>query len=217
MKKIIATISALIIATTINAQDPVDKKAKAILDDLSVKTKGYNTIKAEFTFTILTREKKTETQTGAIQMKGEKYKLEIKGQEIYSDGKTVWTYLKDAKEVQVNDVTPPSDDNISPASIFTVYEKGFKYKYDKEEFRNGVAVQIINLYPNNPDKKKFHTVKLVVDKMKKQVIEIVLNMKDGSTYTYKIKKFAPNTDMKDNLFTFDSKTHPGVEVVDLRE
>ncbi len=217
MRKILATISSLILAGAIYAQEPIDKKAKAILDDLSVKTKGYNTIKAEFTFTILTREKKTETQTGAIQMKGEKYKLTIKGQEIYSDGKTVWTYLKDAKEVQVNDVTPASDDNISPASIFTVYEKGFKYKYDKEEFRNGIAVQIINLFPNNPDKKKFHTVKLVIDKVKKQVIEIVLNMKDGSTYTYKIKKFAPNTDMKDNIFAFDAKAHPGVEVVDLRD
>jgi outer membrane lipoprotein-sorting protein len=219
MNTIFLAISSLFLFTNLVSvqQQQEDKKAKSILDELSAKTKGYNTIKAEFIFTIVTREKKTETQNGTIQLKGDKYKLDIKGQQIYCDGKTVWTYMKDAKEVQINNVTPPSDENINPSTIFTVYEKGFKYKFDKEEVQNGNTIQIIDLYPNNPDKKKLHTVKLQIDKAKKQVTGIILLMKDGSTYTYTIKNFSPNIDINESTFTYDPKAHPGVDVVDLRD
>ena len=194
-----------------------DPKAKAILDELSKKTKTYASIKAEFAITVEDRDKKKETQNGNIQIKGNKYKLEIKGQEVISDGKTTWTYLKDANEVQVNNVDLNSTDAINPSNIFTVYEKGYKYKFDKEEAVKGITIQTINLYPENPEKKKYHTVKLMVDKTKKQITGIKMLMKDGSVNSYEIKKFTTNTEMNDALFTFDPKAHPGAEVVDLRE
>ena len=197
-----------------STQDP---KAKAILDELSSKTKAYASIKADFIFTIEDREHKKETQTGSVQIKGDKYKLEIKGQDVMSDGKTVWTYLKDANEVQVNIVDPNSTEVVNPSNIFTMYEKGFKYKFDKEETFNGKKVQTINLYPIFPDKKKYHTIKLMVDKVKKQIAGVKMLMKDGSTQLYTIKTFTPNVDMKDPLFVFDTKAHPGIEVVDLRD
>lgn len=50
------------------------------------------------------------------------------GQEIYCDGKTMWTYLKDANEVQISNYNPKSSD-INPSEIFTVYEKGFLSKF----------------------------------------------------------------------------------------
>ena len=43
-------------------------------------------------------------------------------QELFSDGKSQWTYLKKDKEVQVSNVDN-SGDAINPAKIFTVYEK----------------------------------------------------------------------------------------------
>lgn len=196
-------------------QEPVDKKAKGILDELSVKTKAYTTIKAEFSVTVESKDKKKETQNGTISIKGGKYKLEISGQEIICDGKTTWTYLKDANEVQINDVDPKSDE-LNPSKIFTIYEKDFKYKFDKEETTGGVVIQTINLYPTAPDKKKFHTVKLMIDKNKKQISSVKTLMKDGSSTTYTIKTFSPNLDMKDSNFTFDKAAHPGVEITDLR-
>ena len=58
-----------------------------------------------------------------------------------------------------------NEDAINPSKVFTIYEKGYKYKFDGED---GVT-EIISLYPENPDKKKFHTAKLYVDKTKKQI------------------------------------------------
>lgn len=220
MKNIFLIAGALIIGytTSINAQtEKPDLKAKGILDELSAKTKSYTSIKADFTIEMVNKEKKTEKQDGAIQLKGDKYKLDIKGQQIICDGKTTWTYLADANEVQVNNIDPNANDGISPSNIFTIYEKGFKYKFDKEETVGAVVIQTIILYPISPDKKKYHTVKLMIDKSKKQISSVKMMMKDGGTYTYTVKKFNPNTEIADASFVFDAKAHPGVEVVDLRE
>ncbi len=196
--------------TTLNAQN--DPKAKAILDELSKKTKAYTSIKAEFSFTVEKKDKTKETQVGKIEVKGAKYKLIIPGHEIYSDGKTVWDYIKDANEVQIKDVEVGGDENLNPSNIFTIYEKGYKYKFDSED----ATKQIVSLFPENPDKKKFHTVKLIIDKVKKQITQVKMMMKDGSTHTYEIKSFATNTEMLDTNFVFNTKAHPGISVEDLR-
>jgi len=196
--------------TTLNAQN--DPKAKAILDELSKKTKAYTSIKAEFSFTVEKKDKTKETQVGKIEVKGAKYKLIIPGHEIYCDGKTIWDYIKDANEVQVKDVEVGGDENLNPSNIFTIYEKGYKYKFDSED----ATKQIVSLFPENPDKKKFHTVKLIIDKVKKQITQVKMMMKDGSTHTYEIKSFATNTEMPDTNFVFNAKAHPGISVEDLR-
>ncbi|HVA98966.1 MAG TPA: outer membrane lipoprotein carrier protein LolA [Bacteroidia bacterium] len=211
----IATISTL----NLSAQDvPVDKKAKDILDKLSVKTKSYTSIKADFTITIANPAKKTsDTQSGTLEVKGDKYKLSIKGQDIISDGKVVWTYLKDANEVQINNVDNTSDDAINPTTIFTIYEKGFKYAFQSETKKGTQTIETIDLFPLNPAKKKYHTVKLMIDKAKNQITEFVVMMKDASTVTYTIKNFIPNVPVDDTTFTYNPKDHPGADVVDLRE
>ena len=112
--------------TSIVAQN--DPKAKTILDDLSAKTKAYTSIKAEFELVSEKKDKSKDTQKGKIQTKGSKYKLEIPGHEIYCDGKTVWDFIKDANEVQIKDMEVGGDDALNPSTIFTLYEKGYKYK-----------------------------------------------------------------------------------------
>jgi len=206
-------LALLVLAFAINSSAQNDPKAKTVLDDLSKTTKAYTTIKAEFSFTIEKKDKTKETQNGKIEVKGVKYKLVIPGHEIYCDGKSVWDFIKDANEAQLKDMDAGGEDAVNPSTIFTMYEKGFKYKFESED----ATKQIISLFPNNPDKKKFHTVKLVIDKTKKQISSVKMLMKDGSTHTYDIKSFVANADMPDTNFVFDKKTHPGVEVEDLRD
>ena len=196
---------------TAKAQDQ-DPKAKKILDELSAKTKAYSTIKAEFSWIIEKKDKTKDTQSGKIQTKGAKYKLEIPGHEIYCDGKTVWDYIKDANEVQIKDMEVGGDDVVNPSTIFTIYEKGFKYKFVSED----ATTQIIELYPMNPDKKKFFTIKLFIDRTKKQITSVKMMMKDGSTQTYTIKTFTGDAVIPDTDFTFDPKTHKGVSIEDIR-
>lgn len=208
-------LGLLSIGITVQAQN--DPKAKQILDQLSSKTKSYSTIKADFNYTLDNEvDDMHETQPGTIAIKGEKYMLNIAGQEIKSDGKTVWTYLKDAEEVQISEIDKDNQEQITPTSIFTMYEKGFKQKFIKEENISGVNTAVIHIFPIDLDSKAYHTVKLYINKDKMQLSKVEIMGKEGDSYTYTIKSFQPNVNLPDNYFVFNKADYPDVEVVDLR-
>ncbi|MES2131650.1 MAG: outer membrane lipoprotein carrier protein LolA [Bacteroidota bacterium] len=207
MKKLFLFLSAIALSVQVsNAQDQ-DPKAKTILDDLSKTTKAYKTIVSEYLFTSLNKDKKLlEKQTYKVQVKGDKFKLDIPGNTIVCDGKKIWAFNKDANEVTIKKYDATNEDQLNPSKIFTMYETGYKYKFDKEEKVGTATYNVITLYPSvKPEKKKFHTVKLYVDKTKKQIAKLIMLMKDGSTQTYEIKSFKPNVDLPDQGFVFDTK------------
>ncbi len=189
--------------------------AKAILDNLSKKTTSYNSIKATFDYNMKnSTDNIDETQKGSLITQGDKYHLNISTHEVISNGKTIWTVLNDVEEVQINDVDDEDEeDYISPSNILKLWEKGFKYKYDKEITLNGVATHVINLYPENPGDKSFHTIKLYVKKAALEPAQIVIKGKDGTDFTYTINTFQTNLNLPANTFTFKKS---GYEVIDLR-
>lgn len=216
MKQIILT--ALIITGFVTgAAAQTDAKAKAILADVSKKYRSYDVIKTEFSYTLENPQAKIkETQTGTlfVRSKANKYKVLLKGQELISDGKSQWTYLKADKEVQVSEVDNSSD-ALNPAKIFTIYEKGFKSLYTGDTKANGKTYHNIDLTPSD-SKRTFFKVRLKVDKATKQISNAVIFDKNGNRYTYTIKTFTPNVKVSESTFAFDAKNYPGVEVVDLR-
>jgi outer membrane lipoprotein-sorting protein len=135
-------------------------------------------------------------------------------QELYSDGKSQWTYLKDNKEVQITDVDNNAD-GINPAKIFTVYEQGYKYLFTGEKKVGSKTLQTIDLSPLDIKKTVFK-IRLTIDKAAKQITNVVIFDKSGNKYTYAIKTFTPNVKVAETTFAFDAKKYPGVEVVDLR-
>ncbi len=201
----------------VNAQDQ-DPKAKAILDDLSKTTKAYKTITADYVFTMLNKDKKqVEKQSGKVMIKGDKFKLEIPGNTIVCDGKTLWNYNKDAKEVTIKNFDAANEDQLNPSTLFTIYETGYKFKYDKEEKVGTAMSHVIDLYPSvKPEKKKFHSVKIYIDKVKKQVNKMVMLMKDGGQNVYEIKSFKPNVEIADPTFVFDTKGLKADQISDER-
>jgi outer membrane lipoprotein carrier protein len=219
MKKLILTALSLFTFNIFVLAQEQDPKAKPILDELSKTTKTYKTMVADYTFIMLNKDgKQLEKQSGKVQLKGTKFKLEIPGNTIVSDGKTMWNYNKDAKEVTIKNFNADNDEQLNPNKIFTMYETGFKYKYDKEEKAGTATYQVIDLYPSvKPEKKKFHTVKLYVDKTKKQVGKMVMLMKDGGKQVYEIKSMKPNSELSDNLFVFDTKSFKADQIIDERD
>jgi len=216
MRKITLALMVLV-AFTASAYAQTDAKAKAILAEVSKKYKSYNIVKTDFTFTLENPKAKVkETQQGTLYVKANsnKYKVAMTNQELFSDGKSTWTYLKKDKEVTVNNVDN-SGDAINPAKIFTVYEKGFKYIYTGEEKVGGKTYQMIDLTPIDL-KKSIFKIRLSIDKTAKQIANVVLFDKNGNKYTYNVKTFSPNINLPETTFAFDAAKYPGVEVVDLR-
>ncbi len=211
--------------TTSYAQQ--DAGAKKILSGVSQKYKAYDAIKTDFVFTLENPQAGIkDTQTGSLvaKSKSNKFKVTIYGkkvdgkpaimQEVMSDGKNQWTYLKKDNEVQLNNVDKGGD-GISPAQIFTIYEHGYKYLYTGEQKVAGKLCQVIDLSPTD-SKKSIFKIRLFIDKAQKQIYSALIFDKNGNKYNYTMRSFATNTSVPDNTFTFDPKAHPGVEVVDLR-
>lgn len=197
------------------AQKVKDPKATAILKEVSTKYNSLKSYSANFKVaTIDQQNKTTSTQTGSIAVKGNKYRLTIKGQEVLCNGQTVWTYLKESNEVQVNNVSEKSD-AITPASIFTIYEKGFSSKYMNEKKEGAQTLQMIELVPDD-QKKTYFKIQISIDKERKQLVTARIFDKNGSHYLYSIDKFQSNVIIPDTGFTFNEAKYPGVEVVDLR-
>jgi len=215
MKKII--LALFIVGTAINANAQTDAKAKAILAEVSKKYRTYDVVKTDFTFTLNNAQAKVkETQQGTLYVKANanKYKVAMTNQDLISDGKVQWTYLKNDKEVQISNVDN-SGDAINPAKIFTIYEKGFKYIYTGDSKVGAKTYQMIDLSPTDT-KKSIFKVRLSIDKASKQIANVVIFEKNGNTYTYNVKTFTPNAKVPETTFAFDAKKYPGVEVVDLR-
>ena len=217
MKKII-TLLFLIGSFLTQAQDQ-DPKAKVILDEVSKVTKAYKSILADVVFTVFDKDKKPveKPQSWKVQVKGQKFRLEIPGTVIVCDGKTLWNYNKDAKEVTIKNFDASADEQ-NPSKIFTMYENGYKYKYDKEQKIAAVLCHAIDLFPViKPEKKKFHTAKIFVDKVKKQVIQLRMMMKDGGVQEYMVKSMKTNTEMPDAIFVFDTKGFKADQINDERD
>lgn len=212
MKKILLLIA--FIPGFVFGQNP--EKAKEILDQLSAKTKTYTTIEADFSFAMENQQEDIQEQyDGDISIKGDKYKVNLMDVDTYFDGKTMWTHMIDAEEVNVDEPDPEDEETLNPAKIFTIYETGFKYTFVGEKTKDGVVMYHIDLYPINRDK-PYSRIKLEIKKNDMQLNGIKQIGKDGNNYTILIKNMKTNTPMADNMFVFDEAANPDVDIIDMR-
>ena len=216
MKKSLLVLVACVLGSLpIQAQD--DARSKAIVDKLMTQAKAWTSFEADFSSRLQnTKDKLDVKQEGNMKVKGKKFRLVLDKNTIINDGVTLYTYNKDANEVSLND-PKEMDQDLDPSTLFTQYEKGFKSQFVEEKAdAAGVMTQVVKLFPLDPAKKPFHTVVLTVDKAKTLPRSIQVLYKDGTVVTYTLKKFTPNVELADALFTFDKSKYPGVEENDMR-
>lgn len=151
----------------------------------------------------------TESASGTAYMQGEAYKMEIEGQQIISDGKTLWTYLIDDEEVMVSN--PKDDDNIiTPIKLLTTYDKDYTMKYGKSSEK---GIKVVEM--SNP-KGEFSKVTLKINEAKLEIVSATISNRSGDAFTIKIKKTVFDQNLDAKFFTFDEKAHPKVDVIDMR-
>jgi outer membrane lipoprotein carrier protein len=200
-----------------NSLGQSDPEAKQILDKASDKIKSFKAIQATFTLAIQDAQGQSEgTKKGTLLMKGNKFKVDITGQEIYSDGSTIWTYDKSSNEVTITKYDATTN-SWSPQKLFTnFYDKDFLYKVNGEQKANGKIVQEIEMTPTDKSR-NFHKIYLYIDKKTHMVISGKLLDKNGNRYTYSVNNVNGKAAISDGSFSFDKSKHPGVEEVDLRQ
>ncbi|HEY4208619.1 MAG TPA: outer membrane lipoprotein carrier protein LolA [Puia sp.] len=193
-----------------------DPDAKKVLDGLSAKLKSYKAVQANFTLTVEDSKGKLQgSKSGMVYVKGNKYHFSITGQDVYCDGKDVWSYDKSSNEVTITKADPTTQ-TISPDKFFTnFYDKDFLYKLNGESKVNGRAVQEVELTPVDKTKPFFKAL-LYVDKAQHTPVSIKWFDKNGNRYTLHTSKLNGNAPLTDAQLAFNKTKYPGVEEVDLR-
>lgn len=213
MKKLFLTFVSAFVFQVSFAQ--YDAGALETLDAMSKKYKAFTSFEANITSSMTNEvEGIKEEFKGKITVKGDKFRLVMDEQEIINNGTTVWTYLPAAKEVNIDNYDPNSED-INPSKIYEIYKKGYKYLRLGEKTEGGVVCEEIDLVPEKKDA-QFFKIKMIITKKDKSIQSWTMFDKSGNKYKYTISRFNPNVNVADAMFTFDPKKYPGVEVIDLR-
>ncbi len=216
MKKLGIMIILFGLFGTVNAQ--VDQKAKEILDKMSDKYQSIPSYKTNFVYRLHNKvENIDEEFSGEIIVKGEKYVLFMSDQEIYNDGKTIWTFLADANEVNI-DYYMPDEGDLSPNNIYSAYKKGYRYRWIENKRIGSRTFNVVELQPENPkdpDKIFFHIV-LSIDRADNTMHSWEMYDRGGNIFSYSISGFNPQFVAEDSFFKFNESKYPDVEVVDLR-
>lgn len=191
-----------------------DAKADGILDKVSAKIKGLKTFYVEFSATIKNSTNGTNTNmSGKGWVKGDKFSATYGETTLISNGIKTWSIVKEEKTVYETDASGADEESINPKKLMTIWETGFKSKYEKEETLGGEKVHMIYLYPKNPKKANYHTIIVYVSKEDNELKKAILKSNDGTVSTFTMTKFTSNPAIEDSKFVFDKSKYPGYTVV----
>ncbi|MGC1244301.1 MAG: outer membrane lipoprotein carrier protein LolA [Chryseosolibacter sp.] len=211
-KTFLAALLLVLVKVTFAQYDP---KALEILEAMGEKYKSMPSYEANFSYALTNDvENIKEEFKGKLTVKGDKFRISLPEQEVINNGATVWTYLPEVKEVNIDNYDRNSGD-INPLKIYEIYQKDFKYLYIQDKTEAGVACEEVDLVPEKKDAQYFK-IKLLIKKKDRVIQSLTMFDKGGNRYKYTITKFVPNNEIADSYFSFDPKKYPGVEVIDLR-
>lgn len=216
MRKIFMVFAVVLTANLTWAQS--DSKATQILEEVSAKTKTFKSMSADFVFSMDNDEMDIhEKNEGSIIVKGQKYvvKLPDLGVEVFSDGQTIWNYMKDGNQVTISSLEDSENELMDPSSIFSIYERGFRSEFVAETQEDNKTIYKINLYP---DEEEYQVTKIevAIDKASLMLSSATLYATDENLYSIVVKKMEPNKEFADSEFVFDESKYGDLEVIDFR-
>ena len=210
-------IIALFLPISLYAQQ--DSQAGVILDKFAENNKSFKTIKASFQLTVIDLQQDSkELFDGNIALKEGMFKLGLMDNITYYDKTTVWNYIPDVQEVNINaaeDVDIGDSFLTNPAGLFTMYKEDYKYRLIGEKNIEKEIQYFIELVPKDRNS-EYTSIKLLISKNNLSLQSATFMGKDGIHYIIKITRFEHDIKLEDSYFRFNPAEHPDVEVIDLR-
>lgn len=207
-------IASLLIFVSFSGFGQSDPKSEQILNTFSKEIKSLNSFYMEFSLHFLnkaTGEDSKQKGNGFVQ--GDKFSAKLDDNEVISNGMKIWTIVHSEKVVYESDADDDDEESINPKKLLTIWETGFKSKYEKEDVINGKKVHVINLYPTNPAEVQYHTITLYVDVNGKELHKAIMKTKEGTTMTYTVTKMDKNIPVDKSKFVYDARKFPGYQLI----
>lgn len=214
---LLASLSTLFAQSQYVTAEDSDPQATKLLAKIGSQYNNGKIHQIDFALDIELPGQAKETQEGELIQDGQKFILDIEQRQIISDSETVWMFLKELNEVQVNDADFEEMDGFnSPADIFNLHEsKDFVFAISSRFPEEGEDVTQIEAKPLDGDS-EYSKMRLTVSDKGQKVKRLKIFYKDGSRFTMLIKKHNPDFSMGTSGFFFDASKHPGVHIEDLR-
>lgn len=194
-----------------------DPKATALLNKLKKQYNSYKTVQADFIIETEVPEKPKDTKKGQLFQDGKKYRIVMPELTSFSDAKTVWTYLKKNKEIQMTNYGDKENTAfLSPQELLSIYErKDHLYAISGETVVQGKKCKEIEFKPISP-RVDYFKIRLSIDEKNLRVVQTKVFYKDGVRYSLIVSKFTPNQTLDNKYFTYRASDFPGIPVEDLR-
>jgi outer membrane lipoprotein-sorting protein len=196
---------AMLMSFGVQAQD---KKAKALLDEVTSKIKGYDNIIIDFKYSLNNlKENINQESKGNVTMKGNMYVLNLMGVTKMFDGKKTYTINPEDEEVSISKLNEKDDNAITPSKMLTFFNTGYKFNWDILQNVKGRKIQYIKLTPNS-SKDQRKEILLGIDIQTKNIYNLIEVGKNGTKTTLTVNSFKTNQPLSKNQFIFDASKYP---------
>lgn len=151
---------------------------------------------------------KIKTTSGSIAIKGNKFHARTPQAIIWYDGKTQWTYMKKANEVNISSPTVAQQVSINPYTFINIYRSG--YNITMKVIDKNYQIHLIS----TDNRKSIKEMYLLINKVSYHPIQIKMRPKD-EWITVNITNFNKKN-LPNSTFIFKAKDCPSAEIIDLR-
>lgn len=205
MKNFILIAFILIFNFSMQAQD---KKAKALLDQVTSKVRSYENIVIEFKYSLNnSKENINQDSKGNVTMKGNQYVLNFMGITKIFDGKKTYTIVPEDEEISISSFNEKDDNVITPSKMLTFFNSGYTYSTDILQDVRGRKIQYIKLIPTSTkDQRK--EILLGIDVQTKHIYNLIEIGKKGTKTTLTVNSFKTNQPLSKNQFIFTESKYP---------
>lgn len=212
MKRTFFIFLIVFCSLSVNAQ--TDSQAKATLDKVSAFLQKSAITTDFYIIYENAQTNESEKKAGKLKLKGNKFTLSTEELELFFDGKTQWTLIKNLDEVTISEPTKEEMLQLNPILMINEFGKTHHVQFDADSEKDKQHY-LLNLFPKE-NKFDHFKVAIVVQKETKQVKKISIKYKNGTSTTFTSSNFNSEAKLTDIDFMFDSKKYLNIEINDLR-
>ncbi|MCD7962655.1 MAG: outer membrane lipoprotein carrier protein LolA [Rikenellaceae bacterium] len=191
-----------------------DQKSDAILSAMKKKFDSYASYRLNFLADI---EEDAMGLEGYVIVQGNKFHMDIRNMEIIYDGKIRYTHYKDYEEVIIENISEVDAAlSSNPAYILSSFFTDYDSKYIEGVKVSGKNGHKIALTPKNDDG-FFTEAEVIVDSNTSMPLSISLTLPGmDNDISFRVTRVEPNIRTSSEIFSFDPKKFPGIEIIDFR-
>lgn len=203
-RNIIAYLFLLFATQAVTAQTNAEALVRLMVNQM----KSHKNVELDYKYQVSSEGLSTEAQQGKAWLQGEAYKVEMVEQQIISDGKSIWTYLVDEEEVMISNATEGEDN--TPLKLLTSLDENYAATLTGLDAKGNATIELAN------PKGKYRRISLRANPNNLAINGMDVYMEDSTKLILTVDEMKFDQELDDKFFTFDTKKHPNVDVIDMR-